>query len=141
MKTIITTILFLGISLGNLLAQELETIDLTLTFNITKYNEGVIYVALYNSEESFMNKAYMSLGTDVKDNIAEVKFENIKKGTYSFSFYHDVNSNKKLDTNFLGIPKEPYGFSNNQAGRFGPPSFKESNISITQNTRIKINTK
>ena len=39
---------------------------------------------------------------------------------------HDENRNGKLDTNFLGIPKEGVGASNNPKSRFGPPSFEES---------------
>ena len=60
---------------------------------------------------------------------------------YSFSFYHDVNSNKKLDKNFIGIPKEPYGFSNNQAGRFGPPNFEDSKIELKENTKLQLKVK
>ena len=57
---------------------------------------------------------------------------------YAFSFFHDLNNNKKLDTNFLGIPKEPYGFSNNKKGRFGPPKFSEASLEINKNSYYKI---
>ena len=39
--------------------------------------------------------------------------------------YNDENSNNRLDTNFIGIPKESYGFSNNKLGMFGPPDYDE----------------
>ncbi len=42
--------------------------------------------------------------------------------------HHDRNDNGKLDKNALGIPTEPYGFSNNPRGMFGPPSFEQSAI-------------
>ena len=50
-------------------------------------------------------------------------FENLRLGTYALSLYHDENNNGMLDTNFFGIPKEPYGFSNDARGTFGPPKY------------------
>ena len=50
----------------------------------------------------------------------------------------DLNKNKKLDTNFLGIPKEPYGFSNEKKGRFGPPKFKEVSFKLNKSSIFKI---
>jgi uncharacterized protein (DUF2141 family) len=44
-------------------------------------------------------------------------------GWYAVSVVHDENNNSVLDANFLGIPKEPYGFSNNPRG-LGKPSFE-----------------
>jgi len=41
-------------------------------------------------------------------------------GKYAVSVFHDENSNGKLDTNFLGIPREGVGASNNAKGHFGP---------------------
>ena len=41
-----------------------------------------------------------------------------------------VNGNEKLDTNLVGIPSEPYGFSRNARGRFGPPSFDDLAIEV-----------
>ena len=38
--------------------------------------------------------------------------------------------NEKLDTNFFGIPKEQFGFSNNAKGRFGPPSFESASFEL-----------
>ncbi len=47
-------------------------------------------------------------------------------GTYAIGLYHDENGNKRLDKNFLGIPVEPLGVSNNPAFFFGPPSHADS---------------
>ncbi len=51
-------------------------------------------------------------------------------GRYSIKAFHDENNNSKLDTNFLGMPTERYGFSNNARGRFGPPSFAEAAVTL-----------
>jgi uncharacterized protein (DUF2141 family) len=39
------------------------------------------------------------------------------------SVFHDENSNGKLDTNFMGIPREGVGASNDAKGHLGPPKF------------------
>jgi uncharacterized protein (DUF2141 family) len=43
---------------------------------------------------------------------------------------HDSNSNQKLDTNWIGIPKEGYGFSNNAKATLGPPSFDQVKFNL-----------
>ena len=44
-------------------------------------------------------------------------------GVYAVGIFHDLNGDGALSKNFLGMPKEPFGFSNNARARFGPPSF------------------
>ncbi len=46
-------------------------------------------------------------------------------GKYSISVLHDLNGNQRLDKGFLGMPKEPFGFSNNPKIHFGPPKFED----------------
>ena len=63
-------------------------------------------------------------------------------GEYAVTLFVDFNGNKKLDKNFLGIPKEQYGFSNNVMGRMSPPTFDQSKFAIagptTQNIKLRI---
>jgi len=54
----------------------------------------------------------------------------VPSGTWAVLAYHDENGNKKLDTNFVGMPTEGYGFSNGAKARFGPPSFKDAAIAV-----------
>ena len=62
----------------------------------------------------------------------------IPDGTYAVGIFVDVNYNNKMDRNFLGIPKEQYGFSNNAKGNFGPPSFKDAAFTLNGALRLKI---
>ena len=55
----------------------------------------------------------------------EVVFANLPPGRYGLSTFHDVNANGELDSNLVGMPTEPFGFSRNARGRFGPPTFDE----------------
>lgn len=49
--------------------------------------------------------------------------EDVAAGSYGFAFMHDENDNERMDTNFLGLPDEGFGFSNDAPVSFGPPSF------------------
>ncbi|WP_193371330.1 DUF2141 domain-containing protein [Pelagibius marinus] len=51
-------------------------------------------------------------------------------GRYSVALYHDENGNKKFDRDFLGIPVEGYGFSQNPGFRFGKPELEETLFTI-----------
>lgn len=138
MKTIfISFIVILG-AFSTITAQENKTITLTLEISITKYNKGSILLALYDSEESYMKEIYKSAEIFIRDNKAQIVFSALKKGVYAFTFFHDLNKNKELDTNFLGIPKEPYGFSNEKKGRFGPPKFEEISFTLNKSSIFKI---
>ena len=59
----------------------------------------------------------------VRDREARCDFEDIPPGRYALAVIHDENMNGKLDANWLGVPKEGYGFSNDAKGLMGAPSF------------------
>ena len=56
----------------------------------------------------------------IENNTCKTIFKDVPSGEYAISIYHDINSNAKLDTNFLGIPKEDYTCSNGAMGFMGP---------------------
>jgi uncharacterized protein (DUF2141 family) len=39
---------------------------------------------------------------------------------------HDENDNGKMDTDWMGIPKEGYGATRDAKGIMGPPKFKDA---------------
>ena len=51
-------------------------------------------------------------------------------GRYAAIAFHDENGNGKLDKNFLGVPTEPYGFSNDAQGFLGPPTFDAAAVAL-----------
>jgi uncharacterized protein (DUF2141 family) len=60
-------------------------------------------------------------------------------GSYALAAYHDRNNNGKLDSNRLGMPLEPYAFSNNARGILGPPSFGDARFQIVgPQTQIEV---
>lgn len=112
---------------------------LYIEFEGLKAEKGKLFIALYNNENDFLKKEIKGLIVDIKDGKAQGIFKQLNKGTYAISSFYDKNDNGKMDTNFLGIPKEPIACSNNAKGSFGPPKFKDAKFSIAEeNTTIKI---
>jgi len=114
----------------------------TLTVEITEIQgrEGAISVGLYMNAENFpeTEKSYNGRIIKVTGEKAVAAFEDIPAGTYAIAVFHDTNSNSKLDTNFFGIPKEGYAFSNNVSGTFGAPDFEDASFEFDGNKTVQI---
>lgn len=100
--------------------------------------QGTVLVAVYNSAETFMKKRLTSKKVVVTGKEATLIFENVAAGDYAISTFHDENDNNKLDTNFFGVPNEPYGFSNDARGSFGPPSFDKARVKVDGDKKLVI---
>ena len=107
-------------------------------------DKGHILYILFNAEEGFPDDPSKSLRKG-KISAAEAKegfiLKDLEDGEYALSVIHDENDNDKLDTNFLGIPQEGVGFSNNPRLFFGAPSFDKCKFSLKGNKQIKIELK
>lgn len=112
-----------------------------LTIKGIEKQQGSILVAVYNTEESFMKKRLTSKKVKVTGKEVSLVFEDVASGDYAITTFHDENDNNKLDTNFLGIPNEPYGFSNDAMGSFGPPSFEKAKLKVDSDKKLVINLK
>ena len=115
-----------------------QNVNLTVKISGLKSNAGAVLVGLYNSDGTFLKKAYKGVTSDIKANEATVTFSNIPKGEYAISAYHDKNKNGKLDTNFIGIPKEDYASSNNAKGVMGPPKYEDAKFDLKKDLKIDI---
>lgn len=118
-----------------------ETKELTLTISNIKHMEGELIIGLFNNGERFLEEgqAYLSISKKVTGDSEIVVFKNLPPGTYAVSMYHDKNSNGKCDRNFFGIPKEPYGFSNNFKPKFSAPTFEDCAFNLSSNESLTIN--
>lgn len=89
--------------------------------------EGDLMVSIISSEERWkLNQAAKGFREPVTSSVITLRTDSLDAGIYAVKVFHDLNRNGKLDTNLIGIPTEPYAFSNNAAGTFGPPSFVEA---------------
>ncbi len=100
-----------------------------LTVHVSKVKDmkGFMMIAVYDSADKFLTKELVvGAKVEVADKVVTHRFEGLPYGNYAISVYHDVDSDGTLATNFMGIPKEPYGFSNDGVNMLGVPSFKRS---------------
>lgn len=120
-------------------AQE-ETYNLTIEVSGMDTDTGRVFLALSDRAKSFLKKGEGTRGTNatVKNGKAIIYFKGLKKGDYAASVFHDANDNNIMDTKLFGIPKEPYGFSNNAKGFMGPPSFEDAKFVLDDDKTIFI---
>ncbi|WP_405562339.1 DUF2141 domain-containing protein [Polaribacter sp. Asnod6-C07] len=140
MKKILLIAAFLFSGIISLQAQDKNTYDLTINISGMETDKGKVFIAIYNSEKIFLKSSKDTKGTNaiVKDGKAIAYFKGLPKGEYAVSLFHDSNDNKIMDTKIFGIPKEPYGFSNDATGFMGPPKFKDAKFNLDTNKTITI---
>mgnify|MGYP001288937381 FL=1 len=124
--------------------------EANLKINILNLDKpGVLYLSICKDaagfEETVENE---SEEASCITSAAEIELQNfeingmIPHGEYAISLFVDSNGNKRIDKNFLGIPKEQYGFSNNVMGRMSAPTFYQAKFLVagptTQNIKLRI---
>jgi len=91
-------------------------------------NEGKTMIALSNTPDDYEAKdePYRGAMASIVDKKTVWTFKDMAFGTYAIKVFHDEDEDEELDTNFLGMPTEDYGFSNNAKGSFGPASWDDA---------------
>jgi len=117
-----------------------EVHTLTVTVHNIKSMEGTIEIGLFNTDGKFLERdqAYRGISVEINSSSETVVIENLPAGTYAISLYHDKNSNGICDRNFMGIPKEPYAFSNNFKPKFSAPNFEDCSFDIASDHSLTI---
>jgi len=125
----------------NLLPFILFAYDISIKVQAIESLEGSIYIGLYKTAQTFASTTQYvkSHNSNIVTKKVEHTFRNIPSGTYAIAVFHDKNKNGKLDKNFLGIPKEGYGFSNNPKVGFSQPTFQQSSFELNSDKTIIIN--
>lgn len=65
-------------------------------------------------------------------------FENVPPGLHAVAVLHDENGNRKLDKNFVGVPTEGYGVSNNHTHAMSAPTWEESKFVVEPGKNLGI---
>lgn len=86
-----------------------------------KSSDGKVLVQVMDENKKVVKQAILA----IQNKLCESNFD-VPQGRYSVRIFHDENDNRKMDTNFLGIPKEGWAMSNNVKASFGPPDFGKS---------------
>jgi uncharacterized protein (DUF2141 family) len=103
-----------------------------VTIEVTGVAEakGFILVSAFDKAEGWLKRPVQFARVEAKVGAISVTVPDLAEGEYAFSVIHDVNANNKLDSNAIGIPTEPYGFSNDAAGTFGPPKYEDARVKV-----------
>ena len=100
--------------------------SIVVTVSDIKPSKGSIFIALYDVN-NFLTTTYSLTKVVVAGKVTtqQITLPTVPTGTYAIAVYQDVNNNRQLDKNFVGLPVEPFGFSNNVRPVFSAPSFGE----------------
>jgi len=132
MKIILPTLTLLG----SLLAPLSSADTLHIVVDNIQDAEGSIMLEILAGEAEFAGERSATAALVQRAQSGSMKFatSNLAPGEYAVRVMHDVNGNNELDTNLLGIPKEPWAFSNNATGRMGPPKWQAVKFSLQGNS-------
>ena len=124
--------------------------EANLKINILNLEKpGFLYLSICKDEAGFKetveneSKEESCIASVKEIDLQNTEINNVLSyGEYAVTLFVDLDGNKKLNKNFLGIPKEQYGFSNNVMGKMSPPTFDQAKFVIkgptTQNLKLRI---
>ena len=141
-KAVWLTMCLLMLSMGSSQAQESQQSEaagegsVLITIEGLASTKGLIYISLYLTSDGFPAERNLAFGERsvaanlVSNGSVMVSFPSVPAGSFAVSVLHDEDADGEMDTNFLGIPKEDYGFSRNPKSRFGPPPFEKAALNL-----------
>ncbi len=117
----------------------------TLTVRVTGFqnDQGIAQISLFQDAKGFPDQvalAFRTNATVITNNQVLVAFTDIPFGDYAVSVLHDENRNGRMEVNWLGMPREGHGVSNDARGKAGPPAFVAARFKLETPTRsLRIN--
>lgn len=94
---------------------------------------GIVSLALF-TKANYEDDDHPTLSRDVPATGPSVMIaiDDLPPGTYAIKMMQDINRNGKFDTSWIGLPLEPYGFSNNVRPGLGEPSFERTKFVVAE---------
>jgi len=114
-----------------------QALELTIEVTGARSARGHVAAALYAGADGWLKQAAAGERVVAGERVTIV-FRNLAPGTYALAVFHDENGNGRLDANVAGIPTEPFGFSRDARGTFGPPKFPDAAVELTADATIKV---
>ena len=138
-------LLFVSCLTTNIVSMETnQTFSLTVNMSGFRNDKGIVRVGLIDGPAGFPadpQRIIDNRDVNIQNKRATAVFPNVKAGKYVVAVFHDENNSKKIDMNFLGIPKEGFSFSNNPSLWKLKPSYEDCQFSIEKNTDIPLQIK
>lgn len=115
--------------------------SLVVTLDGYEPDVGQLLLALFRSPRGFPNDQTQAAATATaapSGPSVAVVFPDVPPGPFAVAVFHDVNGNFELDTNFIGIPSEPWGVSKDAAGWLGPPKYASAQLTLHPGESLEI---
>lgn len=122
------------LSAALMLAPVAAAADLTVTVEGIAQTQGTIMLGLFDEATYDGDGAVNGANLKVEADRVTVTFEGLEPGEYAVRLYHDLNDDGEMNTNPFGMPTEPYAFSNDARGRFGPAKWDDAKFTLEGET-------
>ena len=134
LKWLITLVIAIVISI---IANFANSADLTVIVEQVRNSNGEIRFAIFDVPDQFpQGKELDSKNVPAKPGGVTANFKGLRPGIYAVAIHHDENSDKKMNTNFIGWPQEGYGFSNDARVIFSSPVFEAASFNIDYGNKV-----
>ncbi|GAA3986326.1 DUF2141 domain-containing protein [Hymenobacter antarcticus] len=115
-----------------------ETASVTVKVSALASTSSTVKLYFYNTRAGFLKSGKWAFSKSVKpEGKREITLPvELPKGEWAVAITQDMNNNDKVDKNFLGIPTEPYAFSNNIRPTVAAPDFNECKFMVDGPGRV-----
>jgi uncharacterized protein (DUF2141 family) len=122
-----------------------QAADITLEvsgLDASRLEGSTLMVAVFTQPSQWLGQPLIGrrfvVGPEAANGKISVQLSGLPEGPLALSVFHDANGNGRLDANAMGMPIEPYGFSNDAAGVYGPPKFEQAVLTPAAGTPLRI---
>lgn len=118
-----------------------DTARLEVTVVGFENDEGQALMSLFLDDAGWPDDpdaAFVALSLPIRERTVVAAIDDVPPGSVAVAVFHDEDVDGELDQNFLGIPREDYGFSRDARGRFGPPGFDDARLEIEAGESLPI---
>lgn len=131
-RSLIVTICMAAAPVLPALAESSATIQLEVSD--FRNNQGTLNCRLFTKASDFPEgDGVQTVRVPITGRSSSCSFPNVEPGTYAVAVVHDEDANGRLDKNFVGVPREGYGVSNNKTYALSMPKWSESQFVINTN--------
>ena len=113
-----------------------QTGELLVEARAIRSDRGTVRALAFQSADGFPSDVQRAAGrcsATVSQGTALLRFTGLEVGqTYAVSLFHDENDDRKMNRNWMGIPQEGYGASNDAKATLAPPSFEDARFVFRQ---------
>ncbi len=113
-------------------AEQAGRAQLTVDVGAVTPIQGSVHIGVFQGDEAYRADQPVAFEIVPADAATVSATFELEPGEFAIKLFHDVNGDDELNMNMLGIPNEPFGFSNNAPARFGPPGYGATKFTVPE---------